>query len=270
VNFWKALLRLLRRKRVGIPAALLAVGVAAAAFALIPVRHTASTIMMVSPPVNGGVVNRNAGNPGGGGNPLLIQTEGLSTAIATLVLALSVEETRAELGAPKDGSTELVVNDGASSPQLIGMDGPFVYVEATSTSAKNAADVVARVRDRLILELDDRQRELGAPTATYVVLMDVVPPTAPEADHSDRLMGAATGLVLAMFLGLSAVYGLERRRAATRPAVSELKPLQAPEPSAPEPKPLRPAPEVAEDDMPTDSFPAVAAGEESAAREHSG
>ncbi|MFI6502175.1 hypothetical protein [Nonomuraea typhae] len=267
MNFWKALLSLLLRRRIGIPVVLLALGVAAATFAVIPVRYTASTIMMVSPPVNGGVVNRNATNPGGGGNPLLIQTEGLSTAVATLVLALSVEETRAELGAPKDGSTELIVNDGTGSPQLIGMSGPFVLVQATSTSAKVASEVVARARERLIRELDGRQRELGAPTATYVVLMDIVPPTAPEAAVTDKLMGAAMGFVIAVFLGLSIAYGLERRRSRRRvataaPAVPERElvvhariPDRAPVPAEPD-----------EDDMPTDSFPAVRAEDAAASR----
>ncbi|MFD9944477.1 hypothetical protein ACFWYW_21140 [Nonomuraea sp. NPDC059023] len=262
MNFWKALLRLLLQKRIGIPVALAAVGVAAATFAVIPVRYMSSTIMMVSPPVNGGIVNRNAVNPGGGGNPLLIQTEGLSTAVATLVLALSVEETRAELGAPKDGPTELVVNDGSTSPRLIGMDGPFLYVEATSTSARASADVVAKARERLIRELDGRQRELGAPTATYVVLMDIVPPTPPESDAMDKFMGAAMGFVIAMFLGISIVYGLERRRARRRvaraPAVPEKELVvhaQIPD--------RRPEPVADEDDMPTDSFPAVVAEETS-------
>lgn len=264
MNFWKALLRLLLQKRIGIPVALAAVGVAAATFAVIPVRYMSSTIMMVSPPVNGGIVNRNAVNPGGGGNPLLIQTEGLSTAVATLVLALSVEETRVELGAPKDGPTELVVNDGSTSPRLIGMDGPFLYVEATSTSAKASADVVARARERLIRELDGRQRELGAPTATYVVLMDIVPPTPPEADAMDKFMGAAMGFVIAMFLGISIVYGLERRRARRRvaraPAVPEKELVVHAQ--IPEKRP-EPAPAGDEDDMPTDSFPAVAVEETS-------
>ncbi|MFI6389163.1 hypothetical protein ACIBHY_23935 [Nonomuraea sp. NPDC050547] len=262
MNFWKALLRLLLQKRIGIPVALAAVGVAAATFAVIPVRYMSSTIMMVSPPVNGGIVNRNAVNPGGGGNPLLIQTEGLSTAVATLVLALSVEETRVELGAPKDGPTELVVNDGSTSPRLIGMDGPFLYVEATSTSAKASADVVAKARERLIRELDGRQRELGAPTATYVVLMDIVPPTPPESDSMDKFMGAAMGFVIAMFLGISIVYGLERRRARRRvaraPAVPEKElVVHAQIPGK------RPEPAADEDDMPTDSFPAVVAEETS-------
>ncbi|MFI6906814.1 hypothetical protein ACIBKY_36520 [Nonomuraea sp. NPDC050394] len=269
MNFWKALLRLLLQKRIGIPVALAAVGVAAATFAVIPVRYMSSTIMMVSPPVNGGIVNRNAVNPGGGGNPLLIQTEGLSTAVATLVLALSVEETRVELGAPKDGPTELVVNDGSTSPRLIGMDGPFLYVEVTSTSAKASADVVAKARERLIRDLDGRQRELGAPTATYVVLMDIVPPTPPEADAMDKFMGAAMGFVIAMFLGISIVYGLERRRARRRvaraPAVPERE-LPREElvlhTQIPEKRP-EPAPTADEDDMPTDSFPAVVAEETS-------
>ncbi|MBB5075454.1 hypothetical protein [Nonomuraea endophytica] len=277
MNFWKALLRLLLQKRIGIPVALAAVGVAAATFAVIPVRYMSSTIMMVSPPVNGGIVNRNAVNPGGGGNPLLIQTEGLSTAVATLVLALSVEETRVELGAPKDGPTELVVNDGSTSPRLIGMDGPFLYVEATSTSAKASADVVAKARERLIRELDGRQRELGAPTATYVVLMDIVPPTPPESDAMDKFMGAAMGFVIAMFLGISIVYGLERRRARRRvaraPAVpeKELPREELPRKELPREEHVvhaqipekRPDPAADEDDMPTDSFPAVVAEETS-------
>lgn len=161
------------------------------------------------------------------------------------------------------------------------MSGPFVYVEVDSTSAKQAVDVVARVRERLIDELDARQRELGAPTATYVVLMDIVPPTPPEAGYTSKIMGAAMALVLTLFLALSIAYGLRKRRrnkaaraaaeaAAEPPAVPERKP----EPVVNGAKPIARNGSGEEDDMPTDSFPAVVLEEgangESATRERTG
>lgn len=213
MKFWKALLGLLRRRAVASPVFLLAAVAALVAFAVVPARYTTSEIVMLAPPVNGGITNTNPFDPAGGTNPLLLQTEGLRTAVATLVLTFSVEEVRASVGAPKFGSTDLVVNDGSTEPQLIGMTGPFLYIEADSDSAAKADSVVRRTRERLAAELDWRQRNLRAPANTYVGITDVVPPSEPEASYTDRVAAAVLVFGLGIFAGLSAAYGILRTRA---------------------------------------------------------
>ena len=213
MKFWKALLGLLRRRAVASPVFLLAAVAAVVAFLVVPARYTTSAIVMLAPPVNGGITNTNPFDPAGGTNPLLLQTEGLRTAVATLVLTFSVEEVRASVGAPKFGSTDLVVNDGSTEPQLIGMTGPFLYIEADSNSAAKADAVVRRTRERLAAELDWRQRNLRAPVNTYVGITDVVPPSEPEASYTDRIAAAVLAFGLGIFAGLSAAYGFLRTRA---------------------------------------------------------
>ncbi|MEU0570257.1 hypothetical protein ABZ297_33395, partial [Nonomuraea sp. NPDC005983] len=197
----------------GPPVVVVAAVLALAAFLIVPSRYVSSNILMLAPPVNGGITNTNPLEPRGGTNPLLLQTEGLRTAVATLVLTFTVEEVRTEVGAPKNGPTKLTVNDGSTQPQLIGMNGPFVYVEAESTSPALATAVVHRTRERLAAELDWRQRNLRAPANTFVGITDVVPQSEPEASYTDRAMAAALAFGLGVFLGLSGAYGVLRVRA---------------------------------------------------------
>jgi hypothetical protein len=237
VKFWKALLGLLRRRAVASPVFLLAAVASLVAFLVVPARYTTNAIVMLAPPVNGGITNTNPFDPAGGTNPLLLQTEGLRTAVATLVLTFSVEEVRASVGAPKFGSTDLVVNDGSTEPQLIGMTGPFLYIEADSNSAAKANAVVRRTRERLAAELDWRQRNLRAPTNTYVGITDVVPPSEPETSYTDRIAAAVLAFGLGIFVGLSAAYGFLRTRAvraARRQAEGDpVAPDEQPEPAKP-------------------------------------
>ncbi|WP_326828938.1 hypothetical protein OIE13_28155 [Streptosporangium sp. NBC_01810] len=212
MEFWRTILDLARRKRVGFPLVGLALLGAVAVFFLVPPRYLASTSMVLTTPPAGGTTD--PAKPLGRSNPLLQFSDGLRTTAGILILSMNTEAVAAELGVVKDGPVELTINDGRTNPSMLGilMNGPFVYVEVRSDSADLSRTVMARTQLRLRTELIRRQEMLGAPLSTFIGLVEVVPPAYPVVDRSGtwQAMGGAAFLVVA--LGLGAVYVVERRR----------------------------------------------------------
>ncbi|GAA2867140.1 hypothetical protein GCM10010517_26670 [Streptosporangium fragile] len=212
MEFWKTVLDLARRKRIGPPVIGLGLLAAAVVFFLVPPRYVSTASMVLTTPPAGGTTDPT--KPPGRSNPLLQFSDGLRTTAGILILALNTEAVAAELGVVKDGPTEVTINDGRSNPAMLGilMNGPFVYVEVESDSAETAHTVMVRVQNRLRTELADRQRALGAPGSTFIGLVEVVPPTFPETDRSVTWQAAGGALALVVVLGLGLAYAVERRR----------------------------------------------------------
>lgn len=228
MDFWKAILGLVRRKYVGPP--LLGIGIllAAVAFLLTPAHYTSSTTMVLTIPTTGGTISQDPNKPTGLTNPLLNFGDGLKTTSAILIQAMNTPEVAAELGV--GGATKLTVNDGSAIPALLGVSGPFVYLEGEGASATDAHDVVVRAQDRVRAELENRQKALGAPPITYIKLVDVVPASTPEVKRGSQFEIAAAALVLTVIGGLSGAYAAQRlltgrrRRAALAAGTQDAEP----------------------------------------------
>ncbi|HEV2779865.1 MAG TPA: hypothetical protein VGX25_10750 [Actinophytocola sp.] len=215
MDFWKAILGLIRRKYVGLPILIAAIAMAAMAFLLSPNRYTSSTMLVLTTPTSGGTLSQDPSKPAGLTNPLLNFDDGLKTTSAILIQAMNTPEVARDLGAA-GGPSKLTINDGSGNPELFGVNGPFVFIEGESTSADEARALVERAQQRVRDELLNRQKALNAPPSTYITMTDVVAPSAPEIQRGEQLQIAVAALVLTLVTGLAGAYGAERVLAARR------------------------------------------------------
>ncbi|WP_440100462.1 hypothetical protein [Streptosporangium sp. H16] len=212
MEFWKTILDLARRKRVGFPLFGLTLLAAVVVFSLVPPRYVSSASMVLTTPPAGGTTDP-AKKPGRT-NPLLQFSDGLRTTAGILILSMNTEAVATELGIVKDGPIEVTINDGRTNPSMLGilMNGPFVYVEVESDSAEVTRAVMARTQFRLRTELVRRQEVLGAPRSTFIGFVEVVPAGYPAMNRSGTWQAAGGAAFAVVLLGLGAVYAVERRR----------------------------------------------------------
>jgi hypothetical protein len=206
VNFWKAILGLVRRRFVGPPVLLLSLALGTLAYSLTPSHYSSTATMVLTTPTGGGTLSQDPNNPTGLSNPLLNFGEGLRTTSLIIIQAMNTPDYQARLGIHPGGTTTITIDDGRTAPNLLGTTGPFVYLESDSVSATEAHDVVVRARQMVQEELANRQKALGAPPSTFIVAVDVVPPSAPEALTGARVQAGALALLLSVVLGLGGTY----------------------------------------------------------------
>jgi hypothetical protein len=222
MDFWKAILGLARRRLIVIPLLVTATVAALAGYFLTPLHYVSSTTMVLITPALGGTLSKDPTAPIGLTNPMLSFSNNLKTASSILIQVMNTPEVAAELGAGDGDPTELTVDDGRTNPHLLDGNGPFVYIAGESTSAAEAKDVVIRAQKRMRQELVDRQKSAGAPPETYLTIVDVVAPTTPEVNRSNRIKVGSVALVLSSVFGLSIAYAWQARR--YRRAAAEVPP----------------------------------------------
>ncbi|WP_433436823.1 hypothetical protein [Nonomuraea sp. CA-141351] len=226
-------------------------------YAVIPAHYTTDVSLVLATPVNGGTVSTDKTKQGLT-NPFLSFNDALKTGASIVILAMNTQDVWTQLGAPKNGPTEITIDDGRTNPNVLDINGPYIYIRVQSESPRQALAVLMAARQRVATELFKWQKTLGAPANTFITSTDIVPPSTPEADYSVNWQGAIGGAVLCLFLGLGIAYGVVVRRAP--------KPLQRPEPSAPVAAPSAPVeapvgepvelPELDDDSSATMEFPA--------------
>jgi hypothetical protein len=239
MEFWNTIVRLVRRRGVIIPAVLVALTWGTAAVLTTPKTYVSSTTMVLTTTEYGGTESLDPNEPTPLTNPMLNFNGSLQTTAAILIQTVSTKDALEQLGVL--GGTRLIVNDGRTNLDLLGLSGPFLYIEGRSTSADDARRVVVDAQTLMRESLGEWQRTLHAPQKTYVGLVDVVPPTAPEAD-SGRVMKLG---VLAFLFGFALSVGIAyvgqrvraRRRAlaAAAPASPDSTPPPAGAPEAIDP-----------------------------------
>jgi hypothetical protein len=260
MEFWKAILGLLRRILIGPPVILLSILVGITVYAVVPVRHTADVSLVLASPVNGGTVTTDKAKQGRT-NPFLSFNDALKTGASIVILSMNTQDVWAQLGAPKDGPTDITIDDGRTNPNVLDISGPYIYIRVGSDSPERASAVLLAARERVATELSTWQETLGAPPGTFITSTDIVPPSKPEADHSMNWQWAIGGALLSLFLGIGIAYGVVSRRA-LRPRKQQPEPQAAadPEPvpdAAPAPVDApAPLPEHDEDSSSTMEFPA--------------
>jgi hypothetical protein len=222
MQFWKTIYGLVRRKHIGLPVIILSLALAGVAYLLTPARYISTASMVLTSPPAGGTLTNDPEKQTGLTNPLLQFSDGLRTTAHILILSMNTPEVLAELGIKEGGPTEIVVDDGRTNPELLGlsMTGPFIYVEVDSEFATVAKDVTNRAQRRIRQELNKRQEALGAPLSTYVSVVDVVPPSAPEASLGGKFEMAGGALFLGVVGGLGIAYAVQRAKANRRRPVS--------------------------------------------------
>jgi len=194
MEFWSTIGGLIRRKGVIIPAVLVAVALAALAHFGTPTTYESSTTMVMTTTEYGGSESRDPTKPNELTNPMLNFNDSLRTTSTILIQAMNTPDVLEQLGATR-GHTQLIINDGRTNPDLLGSNGPFLYIEGRSTSPADARRIVVDAQKLMEQKLTEWQKGLNAPEKTYVSLVDVVSPTAPKASG-----GRATKLALMAFL----------------------------------------------------------------------
>lgn len=217
MDFWSTVLVLFRRWYVVLPAFLLTLGAAAAAYSSVPAQYLSQSAVLLTAPTTGSVAYADGYQPEAI-NPLLNLDNGLNLTGSLLIQAMRTAEFASRIGVPADGPTTFEVNNGSDNPELL-QNGPFLFLSATSSSPDEAEGVVQRSVAAAREELQRRQEELDAPRSTYVTFTEIVPPTPAEAQRGDRLRPAAAALALGAIASLAATFAAEslfmarRRRA---------------------------------------------------------
>ena len=193
MEFWITVIGLLRRKLVIIPAIVIAGMLGAAAYVSTPVTYVSTNTMVLTTTEFGGTESQDPTSPPQLTNPMLNFNDSLRTTSAILIESMNTDDVEAALRIA--GRTKLIVNDGRTNPNLLGLNGPFLYIVGQSTTPERAQEVVRQARELMGQKLRAWQNALRAPEKTYLSIIDVVPPTAAKADR-----GRATKLALFGFL----------------------------------------------------------------------
>jgi hypothetical protein len=222
MDFWQTVMVVFRRWYVALPAFLLSMLAAVGVYASVPRTYVSTSVLVLTLPTTGASQPADATRARDQINPLLNFDKGLSTSATILIQALSTPETATELGVPPGSDTWFEVTNGSSNPELL-ITGPFIFVQGNSGTSAGAIDIVRKVEDRARAELANRQREVQAPSSTYISAVEVVPPTTPETKGGSRVRSAAAAFALGLFGSLAATFAFEsvtqyRRRRAERRA----------------------------------------------------
>lgn len=229
MEFWSTILGLIRRAVVIIPAFLVAATLGTLAYLGTPETYVSSTTMVLATTEYGGSEVVDPTEPTQLVNPMLNFNGSLQTTSAILIQTMGTKGILEQLGA-NGGGTQLIVNDGRTNVDLLGLNGPFLYIEGRSTSAEDAQRVVVDAKKVMQKKLGEWQRALNAPQKTYVSLVDVVPPTAPEADSGRTIKMGVLAFLFGFVLCVGIAYfghqirARRRARVAAAPAVLDKRP----------------------------------------------
>ncbi|MEV0353173.1 hypothetical protein AB0H88_46100 [Nonomuraea sp. NPDC050680] len=199
-----------------------------------PRYETESSLILTAPP-SGGTLSMDPTKPVGLTNPLLQYNDGLRTVAGILILALNSKDELRKLGIEENGSTEIVIDDGRSNADLLGVvtQGPFIHIKVVSRTAETAKGILERAERRLREELTSYQTSLGAPKSTFIAVNNVA--LIPVAyDGGGKIQLAVEVLVVALLFGFGAAYLMWIRRVRGRTAQAEPAEDEAdvPEPAA--------------------------------------
>jgi hypothetical protein len=207
VDFWQTMRVLLRRWYVVVAVFALVVGVAGVMAYSAPRPYESTGTVVLTEPTNGGPTR-------GTINPLFSFDDSLTTTSQLLIQSLNSPAANLPLHDVGNGITFLA-SDGA-------LHGPFIVVTADSPSADGAQAIVTAAFAFIDQQLDERQRTLGAPPSSYIVVKQVVAPTPPTLKLGGKSRFAlATGLI-GLIAALTAAFGVDtysrRRRRVVRTA----------------------------------------------------
>ena len=265
MDFWQTVMVVFRRWYITFPAFLAAVGVAGLVYGSVPTQYVSTSLLVLTTPRTGPTAQSDAKRPYEITNPLLNFEYGLSLSASILIQTLGTPETAASLGVSPNGDTSYLVSNGSTNPESL-ISGPFVFIQGTSSAPQPAQDIVRRVSALAVQNLTERQKELKAPASTFITVNEVVPPTTPEAQRTNKQRAAGAAGTLAVLASLAAGFAFEsivtsrkQRRAGTLAALARLARVFAFESVATSrtqrgPGPLRPEQDADQKPIETTSF----------------
>ncbi|MEO3853610.1 hypothetical protein [Acrocarpospora sp. B8E8] len=203
---------------------------AATAWFMVPARYMSTSAMFLATPAAGGTLPSDPTKPQGLTNPLLQFNDGLRTTAGILILTMNGVDVRSSVGVVKGGPTEMIVDDGRSNPDLMGIStsGPFIYIEVESDTPARVLDTTRRAQQFIRDELTRRQQALRAPKSTYIDVSEAVPASTPEILLTPKVMAAGGALAVTLLLGFGLAYAVVQLRATRRRYPEPIKPTYRP------------------------------------------
>jgi uncharacterized protein involved in exopolysaccharide biosynthesis len=205
VDLWQTIKVIGRRWYISLPAFLL--GLALVAGAAVTTKHqfeSTGTVVLREPSPSE-VKGPPAGNPA---NPMLAFSDSLTTDATLLIQTLNSPAASASVAA--QGGTATFT---ASSGDLA---GPFIVIIADALTAGPAQATVTLAFKYANEQLARSEQAAGAPVASYILLDNVVAPTAPALKAGGKSRIAGVALILSVVLSLTVTYAadtyLRRRR----------------------------------------------------------
>jgi hypothetical protein len=213
VDFWQTVRVVGRRWYVAVPVFLVVLGVAGLIAMNTPHDYESTgTVVLTEPDPAAAAADRSLGH-NEVANPLLSFADSLTTDSELLAQSLNSPGAIQALRA-RGGTATYTASDGA-------LKGPFIVVVADAKDPGPVQGTVSLALTYVREQLVARQKALGAPVSSYIVVKDVVAPTtpAPKIGGKSRFLG--TMVVIALATSLCCTYGFDRyRRRRVRTAVS--------------------------------------------------
>ena len=232
MEFWSTISGLMRRPMVIIPTVLVALAAGILAYKSTPATYTSSTTMVLTPTEYGSSQSLDPSKPTELTNPMMNFNGSLQTTSAILIESMGTKEVRQQLGETEMGA-RLVINDGRTNPELLGLNGPFIYIEGRSQSAADAQRLVTDAQQLMKTKLEEWQGALKAPQKTYVNLVDVVSPTSPVPSTGQATKLGMLAFLFGFMLCLGSGYALHQLGARRRASAAASPPKLVEEPATP-------------------------------------
>lgn len=189
-------------------AVLVLAGAFATAFAFYPAKYTSQAVLVVTTPDNGGRISADPRTGNDITNPLFNFSSGQNIAAQILIASANAPDAQQRLETQESG-TSYVVSDGNTNPEA-SSTGPFIYVDATASTASAASDTSAAVVRYIRGDLQTRQVQVGAPPATFLSVLDVVSPTPPTQQVGNRLVAATVAALFCLLVASAIIDRLDR------------------------------------------------------------
>jgi len=208
MDFWRTVVVLFRRWYITVPAFVMTLVVAGAAYSVVPIQYQSDGVLVLTTPLSGGTESTapNATQPIT--NPLTNFGASLGLTTSLVIQALASSEASSSLGVTAGDTTTYEVDNGSTNPEEL-ESGPFIFVHGIGPSPEAAQDMAKRVAALAAVILDQRQTEVDAPPSTHIAIQVVVPPAKGRPLLSSPLRAAAAVGALAGLASLAATYGFE-------------------------------------------------------------
>jgi hypothetical protein len=248
MDFWRTVAVLFRRWYITVPAFFATLGLAAAAYSVVPLQYESGSTLLLTTPLTGATESTDPEHTEAVTNPLMNFDRSLALAASLIIQELRSSEGAEALGIVPGGTTGFEVNNGSSNPELL-ESGPFIFIRGKGSSPEAAQDVTTKVATMAAAILSSRQEELNAPPSTHIELQVVVAPKPGQPLLGSPLRAAAGAAGLAALASLVAVYGFEslmvhrrrrRRRAGGQRETDEEDSATATAPESSRARPTRP------------------------------
>lgn len=192
---------LARRWYAAVPAFLLVVAVAGLVVVTTPHEYESTGTVVLSEPDPAAALADHSLGRNQIANPLLSFPDSLITDSTLLIQSLNSSDTADQLSR-QGGTAELTASDGK-------LTGPFIVLTADATSPDAVRRTVTLALRYARQELVRRQRALGAPEGSFIVVKDVVPPSDPAPKMGGRTRLTLAVGILSVSAALCAAYAAE-------------------------------------------------------------